>query len=123
MTKISVYVDAASTATTLTAGLYADNNGNPGTLLAQGTLSSLTAGAWNDVAVTASAISSGTKYWIALLSPNGAGTLRFRDRCCGGGSTAETSAQTTLSTLPATWAVGSHYSDGPASVYAAGTVP
>ena len=123
MTKISVYVDAASTATTLTAGLYADNNGNPGTLLAQGTLSSLTAGAWNDVAVTASAVSSGTKYWIALLSPNGAGTLRFRDRCCGGGSAAETSAQTTLSTLPATWAVGSHYSDGPASVYAAGTVP
>ena len=122
-TQLSVYVDSTSTATTLTAGLYTDSGGHPGLLLSQGTLSAPVAGAWNDVSVPSTGVTSGAKYWIVFLSPNGAGTLRFRDRCCSGGAAAETSSQTALSILPAVWTTGAHYSDGPASGYAKGTIP
>ena len=97
--KLTVYVDTGSTATSLTAGLYADNAGHPGALLGQGTLNAPTAGAWNDVSLPGVPVMAGTSYWIALLSPSG--TLNFRDRCCGGGSASETSSQRTLTTLPA----------------------
>jgi hypothetical protein len=123
VTRLRVYVDSASTATTVTLGLYSDAAGHPGTLLAQGSLASPTAGAWNEVTVGPTAVTAGTTYWLALLGPNGSGTLRFRDRCCRGGTAAETSSQTSLASLPPTWTTGSRYSDGPASAYAAGTVP
>ena len=122
-TSLSVYVDTNSTATTLIAGLYTDSGGHPGLLLAQGALSAPIAGAWNDVPVPSTGVSSGAKYWIVFLSPNGAGTFRFRDRCCGGGSAAETSSQSALAILPTVWTTGGHYSDGPASGYAKGSIP
>jgi len=121
LTKLTVYVDPTSQATQLVAGIYTDSGGHPGLLLGQGTLASPAAGAWNDVSVPAVSITGGTAYWIAILSPDGAGTLRFRDRCCGGGTAAETSAQTSLAGLPATWTTGSRYSDGPASVWGGGS--
>jgi hypothetical protein len=120
MTGLRVFVDATSTATTLVAGLYADAGGHPGTLLAQGTLGTITNGALNTVPVAATAVTAGTTYWIAILGPSGGGTLRFRDRCCGGGSPAETSAGTTLTTLPAAWTTGTVFSDGPLSAFGIG---
>ncbi len=122
-TSLSVYVDTNSTATTLIAGLYTDSGGHPGLLLAQGALNAPVAGAWNDVPVASTGVSSGAKYWIVFLSPNGAGTVRFRDSCCGGGSAAETSSQSALAILPSVWTTGGHYSDGPASGYAKGSIP
>lgn len=116
---LSVYVDALSTATSITVGIYADANGHPGSLLGQGTLSGPTAGAWNDVSVTPALIASGASYWTAVLG-NG-GTVKFRDRCCGSGSAVEASSQTTLSTLPATWSTGGTYKDGPVSIWGKGT--
>ena len=68
---LSVYVDAPSRATALTAGLYADNAGHPGALLGQGTLNGPTPGAWNLVSMPAITVTSGSRYWIALLSPTG----------------------------------------------------
>src|SRR5205085_3153293 len=100
----------------LVAGLYADSGGHPGPLLGQGTLSAPTAGAWNDVSLAGAPVTAGSAYWIALLAPTG--TLGFRDRCCGGGSAAETSAQKPLSSLPSSWSTGSTYKDGPVSAYA-----
>jgi hypothetical protein len=91
-------------------------------LLARGTLGSPVAAAWNDVSLPATGIAAGTKYWIALLSPNGSGVLRFRDRCCTTGG-AETSQQTGLADLPAAWTTGQRYNDAPMSGYASGTVP
>src|ERR1700730_3509329 len=44
VTKLSVYVDTGSTATKLIAGVYGDAGGHPGTLLAQGSLTSPVAG-------------------------------------------------------------------------------
>ncbi len=107
--KLTVYVAAGSAATTVVAGLYADNGGHPGALLAQGTLAAPAAGAWNDITVPTAAVTSGARYWIALLSPNGSGILRFRDRCCTTGG-AETSQQIALAGLPATWTTGQRFS-------------
>jgi hypothetical protein len=55
-------------------------------------------------------------YWIAVLSPTGTATLRFRARTSSGGAT-EVSAQSTLATLPATWTSGAVFRDGPLSAY------
>jgi outer membrane protein assembly factor BamB len=43
---VPIYLDGSTTATTLVAGLYTDSGGHPGTLISQGTSSSLTAGTW-----------------------------------------------------------------------------
>jgi hypothetical protein len=111
---LSVYVDTGSTATSLVAGLYADNGGQPGALLGSGTLSAPTAGAWNTIALTTGVpVTTGTAYWIALLGPSG--TLRFRDH--PGGSPSVASAQTGLTALPATWSGTATFSDGPLSAY------
>ncbi len=112
---VCLYVDAASTATQLVAGIYADNgSGHPGALLSQGSISSVTNGAWNTVPVPPVALAAGTKYWITILSPLGTGTLKFWDHCCGlqgSGPAAESgpsenSKLATLTTLPTVWATG-----------------
>jgi hypothetical protein len=121
LSTLKVFVDPASTATKLSAGIYADNGGHPGTLLAQGTIASPSAGNWNDVSVPSVPISSGTTYWIAVLGPSGSGTLKFRER--GGAGTAEVSAATGLATLAQTWTQGSQYNDGPLSAWGAGLGP
>ncbi|MDT4914145.1 MAG: hypothetical protein QOC66_3273, partial [Pseudonocardiales bacterium] len=78
---VSVYVDATSTASTLVAGIYADNGGHPGTLLTQGSKAAPTGAAWNDVSVPPVAMISGATYWIGILAPSG--TLKFRIKSAG----------------------------------------
>jgi hypothetical protein len=122
---LNVYLDASSNATSVRIGLYTDAGGHPGALVTQATITSPQPGAWNAVGVTATPVSATTVYWIAMLGTGG--TLAFRDHCCGGGTAAENSAQTTLTSLPATWSSGTRWSDGTASVYGssggAGTQP
>ncbi|HVD58291.1 MAG TPA: glycoside hydrolase family 88 protein [Thermoleophilaceae bacterium] len=113
MGKLKVYLDSANRATRLVAGVYANAGGHPGRLLTQATLTSVTSGAWNALTVAKANIAAGTTYWIAVLSPSGRGTLQIRDRSGGGRS--ETSSQSTLSTLPQTWATGRTWPDGPLS--------
>ncbi len=118
ITDLSVYVDTGSTATSLVAGIYSDKNGHPGNRLARGTLSSPGSGGWKKVLLPPVRITAGTKYWIAILSPNG--VLKFRD---GGGFTgglSEASAQKTLTTLPSTWTSGPQVLEDPLSAYGAG---
>jgi outer membrane protein assembly factor BamB len=115
VSRISVYVDASSSATKLTAGLYASSGTHPGALLGQGTLTTVAKGAWNDVAIPAAQVVGGTAYWLAILSPAGTGTLQFRDSPHSG--TSETSLSGGLGSLPATWASGTGYTDGPLSAY------
>jgi outer membrane protein assembly factor BamB len=119
LSSLAVYVDSSSTATSVVAGVYANSGSHPGTLLAQGTVASPVGGTWNTISLPPAAVVSGTTYWIALLGP--VGTFRFRDRYCGCGTASETSAQTTLTTLPATWTSGASYADGPVSAYASGS--
>lgn len=115
-TDVFVYLDS-SVPTRIVAGLYADSAGHPGALLAQGTLATPKVSAWNDVPLTSGAgLSTGTKYWIAVLSPSGAGTVRFRDRKASGAS--ESSLATTLASLPTAWSTGHSYTDAFLSAYA-----
>jgi hypothetical protein len=122
LSTLRVFVEEGSAATTMIAGLYANSaTGHPGTLLGRGTLSGPVAGTWNNVALANPvSVTAGEVLWIALLSPAGAGELRFRDRCCGGGQPAETSAGSTLTTLPATWSTGQTFLDGPAAAVGLG---
>jgi len=118
VTSLPVYVDTASASTKLIAGIYKDNNGHPGALLAQGTLSSPVAGTWNKVLLPAIAVNAGTTYWVAILSPNG--MLKFYDKVGSTARPSETSSTTTLTTLPSTWATGTISTGGPLSGYGAG---
>jgi PKD repeat protein len=118
VTSLSVYVDSSSTATKLVAGLYKNKNGHPGTLLAKGTLTSPKAGSWNTVSLAAKPLTAGSKYWIAILSPSG--VLQFRDNMGEASRPSETSAQSTLKSLPTTWASGTFYSYRSLSAYGAG---
>lgn len=115
--KLWIFVDNGSTATKLVVGLYTNTRDEiPGALLAQATLNNPTKNAWNSVSISPVTTTAGTKYWIAVLGPAGSGILRFRDvECCG---KAQTSAQSNLTILPATWSRGANYNNSPMSAYA-----
>jgi hypothetical protein len=112
---LRLYVDSASRASKLVLGLYADAGGEPGALLGTGTLAAPTPGAWNTVALSAS-LTAGSNYWFALLNPaDSTGNLLWRDRAGGGGGLERTSLSAALAALPASWATGGRYTDGPVS--------
>jgi plastocyanin len=117
VTALQVYVDASSTATELVAGIYSDNAGHPGTLLAQGKRVSPQAGATNTVSINATTLTAGKPYWIALLS-NAKGQVKFRIN--GKTSPMEMCATTGLSSLPTQWVPGNAGVDGPMAVYGTG---
>ena len=119
--SLRIYLDEGSTATELVAGIYDDNSGHPGKLLTQGKVTSgLKAGTWNRVPVPSVKLIANNPYWIAILSSQG--LLKFRDHAGGtGNAPLETSASTTLTSLPATWATGTVYPvDGPISANGTG---
>jgi Concanavalin A-like lectin/glucanases superfamily/Viral BACON domain len=121
--RLRLYVDTGTTATGLVLGLYTDVGARPTTLLGSGQISGLTSGAWNEVPLPSGVnVTAGTAYWFALLNPSGSGgTLRWRDRAGGSGGAEQTSSNRTLSALPATWATGGTFTDGPVSGYVVGT--
>jgi beta-glucanase (GH16 family) len=114
VSTLTVYLDSGSSSTKLITGLYANSGSNPGALLGQGTsTTSLTAGAWNTVAITPVNVTAGTVYWISILGTGG--TLKFRDS--GANCVSQSSSQTTLTSLPATWSVGSRWFSCTLSAY------
>ncbi|MGO9446089.1 MAG: carboxypeptidase regulatory-like domain-containing protein [Thiobacillaceae bacterium] len=116
MNSLVVYLDNSTTAKTLFVGLYSDSGGHPGTLLTQGSSTTLTSAAWNTVPVPAVNITTGTPYWMAVLGTGG--TIRVRD---GSGCTSVSSTQSNLSSLPANWSSGSSWPTCPLSAYGYGT--
>ena len=117
LSTLNFYVDTGSTATTIVIGLYADNAGNPGGLLTQGTLSSV-AGGWESASVAPVSVLTGAKYWIAVVGLGG--TVRFRDRSSGP-CISEADSAGNLTTLPAKWSPGTKYTDCPLTAYGTGT--
>ena len=123
--RLNLFLDASSSATQVTVGVYSDAGGNPGKLLTTGVSTKPVAGAWNAITVSTVEIVAGTRYWISVLTPVGGGTIRFRDVASGGGGTV-TSKQSTLTALPSAWTVGANWGNSPVSAYltvAAATVP
>ena len=113
---ITVYVDGGSSATKMNVGLYSENAGEPYRLQSKGSRGSLVAGAWNRVAVSNFSVVVGRAYWVAVLAPVGAGTLRFRD-WMGTGSPVRGSTNRSLTALPGTWTSNISADDGPLSAY------
>jgi hypothetical protein len=117
-TTLNLYVDSGSSATKVVVGIYSHNASTnaPASLLAQGTISAPTTG-WNAVPLSSAVtIANGTKYWIAILSPSGSGTIKFRDKSSGGRS--QVSSQATLTALPGTWSSGKSFTSSAMSAYA-----
>src|SRR3984893_1830192 len=112
--SLTVYLDPASKSSQLIAGIYANAAGHPGTLLSQGSSTVLQAGAWNTINIPPVGVSAGTVYWIAILGTNG--TLYFRDTT-NGSCHSESSAQSNLAALPASWISGSRWSSCRLSAY------
>jgi hypothetical protein len=116
--KLWIWVDNTTTATSVVVGLYTNSatGDNASTLLAQGTVASPVKGTWNSVTVSPVSVTAGTKYWLAVLGPAGGARPQFRDVPSGG--KAQTSSQTNLALLPATWSPGTSYANSPLSAYA-----
>src|SRR5436305_8828068 len=108
--QLRIFLDAGSTAGSVVVGLYSNNAGHPGSLLASGTISAPVAGQNNQVTVSGAAVTAGQTYWIAVLGQNG--TVKFRDRGAVGAGNSETSQQTALAGLPASWTTGASFADG-----------
>ena len=126
VTAIGLRLAPTNTATAVVLGLYgATTAGQPTTLLASGRINAPQAGAWNEVAIAnGPTLTAGSQYWIALLNPADAtGVLRWHDRAGGSGGAEQGSASQTLTALPATWATGPVWSDGPLSAYVMGVPP
>jgi hypothetical protein len=118
--KIRIYVGGNPPAS-IVAGIYADADGHPGTLLAQGQLARPTADAWNIVPLAPGApIVTQRRYWIAFLAPERAGAVSFNSLCCGIGLPTERSLEQHLVELPATWKTGETSFDGPIAAYGLG---
>jgi hypothetical protein len=115
LNSLVAYVGSATTSSSVLVGLYASNGTHPGALLTSGTITNPTKNAWNTVTVSPVSVTAGTNYWIAILAPNGGGTVGFRDKAGGGAS--ETDSVLNLLTLPANWTTGSTFTDGPLSAY------
>ena len=114
--KIVAYLDASNTASQVVVGIYSDSNGKPSKLLTQGATSgSVKNGQWNTIDVSSTKIASGSKYWIAILTPSKKGIIQFRDKASGG--TSITSSQTGLTSLPATWSNGQSWGSTSLSAY------
>jgi hypothetical protein len=109
VTRLRLFVDTGSVGNAV-IGIYSNSaTGHPGTLITSGTITAPTIGAFNET-VPAGAVTAGQSYWIAVLGPSG--TLHFRDRGAVGAGSSETSLQTTLTALPATWTTGATFADG-----------
>ena len=104
--SLSLFLDGSNSASTVWVGLYSNYYGHPNTLLSQAALTRPVSGRWNSVNIPSVQVKLGTRYWVALLGLNG--QIAFRDAT--GRCYSETSQQTTLSSLPATWRTGSRWS-------------
>jgi hypothetical protein len=114
-TTISFYVDASSQATGGQLGIYTDSGWNsPGKRLGQASFHP-TPG-WNTVTLSGTRITSGTKYWLAVLGTGG--QIAFRDQATGARS--EEYQYHGLTQLPSKWKDGTAWSSGNASFYVGG---
>ncbi len=119
--SLVVYLDPTSAASQIFVGIYQDNNGQPGTLLSQGSIgqgaSSTLPSGWNNVGISSIALNSGTPYWIALLGTQG-GIPVFRSASGPSSCPSVPSTQANLALLPPTWSSGAAGTVCPISIYA-----
>jgi purple acid phosphatase-like protein/Big-like domain-containing protein len=110
---VRVFVDAGTTTPVLRVAVYSDQDGAVGTILSQGSAPALVAG-WITVSIPPVQLVQGTRYWVAVLSPVGMGSLNLRQAPTGGSSLS--SAQATLAAFPLVWAPGVSGAKSPLAV-------
>ena len=104
----NLYIDSDNSASNILVGVYAGTSSAPTTLLTTGSLSNPTSGAWNAISINPISITSGSRYYLAVLNPNsGSGRLKLR---VGSSGTSKTSSKTNLNALPTTRTTGSSQS-------------
>jgi hypothetical protein len=119
LTNIQVYLDASSTATGLSMAIYTSTaDGHPYALWGSTGVLAAQADAWSSASMWPLSLSAGQSYWIAILGTGG--TVNLRGQTGTGTSVTETSASSTLTSLPNAWTAGSVSTGGPTSVYGAG---
>ena len=114
VSTISIFLDSSNAATNIALGIYSDAAGVPGTLLAQGSRTGVTSGAWNSVAIPTLSITAGTPYWIARLAVSGGTVVTRGNNAAGNADRVDTRF---LSALPTTFSPGASFPHR-ASMYA-----
>ena len=104
--SISIYLDASNRSSRIALGLYSDAGSAPGTLLAQGSLSTVVNGAWNTIGIPPTTIANGTAYWIARLSLAGGDLVTRVDPSVTNADRVDTSYATSL---PSVFNAGASY--------------
>jgi hypothetical protein len=100
---VRLFVDAGTSTPVIRLAVYSDRDGMPGVLLSQASAPGLVPG-WVTMSLPPVAVVRGTRYWLVVLSPVGAGSLSLRD--VGPGGTSLVSAQAMLAALPQTFTPG-----------------
>ncbi len=111
---VHLYIDWGSTAQAVAIGIYSDDGGHPGSLLSEGSGSSLKTDTWSTVSVTPTPLASDTIYWLAVLGEDG--TLRYRSPGRGP-CLSYTSVRTHLHRLPERWGRVDARTECPISAY------
>ena len=111
---IRLYLDAGSATPVLRVALYSDQDGAPGTILAQGSAPGLVPG-WVSISIPPVSLLESKRYWIGVLAPFGGGSLNLRQTLSGGSSMA--SVQTSLAAFPQPFLPGPAAAQSPLSVY------
>ena len=117
--KLNVYVNGGGTsASTVQVGIYSNSSSKPGTLLASCSISvaANAAAGWFNCSPAATALTSGTVYWIAILNGASSGTVKYKDTT--GSGTNSYPSKSTMSTLPSSFGTtGTASSNTSASFY------
>jgi PKD repeat protein len=116
-TQLNIYLDATTLATDVKIGIYNDNKGHPGSILAKADLINPKSGV-NTVTVPAVKLTAGKPYWLAVVGVNG--NISLRGRANANAALMETTASSTLKILPGNWSSGSTMNDGPFSMFGLG---
>jgi hypothetical protein len=120
LNSLSLFLDGSNTATTITVGLYTSYHGHPSVLLRQAVISQPVVGRWNSVQIPPVQVTQWKRYWVAVLGLNG--QIEFRDSNSSWWCYSETSYQTALTSLPASWRMGSQYPSCLVSMFGSGGV-
>jgi hypothetical protein len=117
--RLSVYLHRTSTASKVTVGLYSGSASRARTRRAQCTIASPRANAWNHCSISASTVTRGKYYWLAVLQPERSkGRLRYRHGRKPRGAVTYVSKRKRLPSLPSRWRNGARQGSYQASIYA-----
>jgi hypothetical protein len=110
---VRLYLDPGSSTPVLRVALYADNAGTPGDILSQGSAPASVPG-WISISLPPAPLIRDSRYWVAVLSPLGTGSLNLRQATLGGSSLS--SAQASLAAFPEPFLPGAAGARSPLAV-------